>query len=358
MPSIRVKAIESYDTIRGNYNELLNSIDERADEIASIIDEIEDEEELLNREKTIDKEAFLQAVEFISDNTQKYINAGVLDAMYQTFEFNYQPYIDHMLGAIALNYENMVKIKPLTLIDYRDIDIDVDFTPLGNIEIYAEAVEATRKELPEKVTEDPKAASRMWREKIFKTAREGGKVYRHKKDRKTGKETKVDVTYKYIGRYYDTIVSRLSKLPQNKAPFWYLIEYGNINIEGFNKKGTPYPSLRELKMIGKIEATIRADFNTAYRKFSVEIENIISDKLWGEFGFKGSSPGLKSIDKEATNEIRKVFTEKKELEMTAGKILNIIKRVDADLEIYRTTANNLAVRARGARGRFVTLAGR
>ena len=355
MPRVKVTAIE-YDEIKGNYDRLFTSISDRAEELANAINRIDDEIDLLERQKTVEKEAFLEATELISNNLEDHIKAVVLDAMYQSYEFNYPAYIERMLSAISANYTQMVTISSNK--NVNTFNVTVDLTKLGNIADYAKAVDSVRGSFSRPVTSDPAAASRMWKEKIFKTAREGGKVFRSKKDKKTGKEIKIDVTHLYIQKYNETINARLSELPTNQAPFWYLIEHGNISAPGFNKEGTPYPVVQRINMSEQIAQHLEKAHKKAYTSLLTSIEQAISDRLWGQFGFSGTAPGLKEIEKEVVKKFKEDFTKRGPIEIETGATLSVVKGVDRVFESFRTSAGNIAVRARGAHGYFTNLVGK
>jgi hypothetical protein len=108
----------------------------------------------------------------------------------------------------------------------------------GDINDYAQAVEATREELNIKEGRDPKRASKIWRTKIYKGP-----------------------------RYFTTIKSRLSNT-SSPAPFWSLLNYGSKNVSmSSDIGGTPYPSRGGHHFVTQAEDEIKKFFNRTFAGF-------------------------------------------------------------------------------------------
>lgn len=110
----------------------------------------------------------------------------------------------------------------------------------GTLEDYFAGVEAARANLGIGSTRTPKRRthkesgddlpSRIWRDKIYSSAREGG-IKNPKSDKERGNVAK------FASQYYRTIEARLAAM-NSMAPWWYILEYGTPDSSG---TGFPYP---------------------------------------------------------------------------------------------------------------------
>ena len=77
-------------------------------------------------EKYREKTATLLAMDEIAEYIPDIIKIGFMKAAIETEEFNYSPYLEHLMGAIDLNINEMVKLKKA---EFKPI-LNVDFSVL------------------------------------------------------------------------------------------------------------------------------------------------------------------------------------------------------------------------------------
>lgn len=165
--------------------------------------------------------AYTNVLDLIYEQMYNIIEEGTLKACIDSVEYNYQPYIEHLLGAIRANLSDLIGVYP----NYgnRSVLVRTSFELLGDIHEWTAISDAAiERKIPDRAVR-----AQIWKEKIYSTARLGGKVYRKRKNKK-GKTTRRDVTEKYTHKYAETIEKRLSLTSHNKAPFWYFIQWGNV----------------------------------------------------------------------------------------------------------------------------------
>jgi hypothetical protein len=139
--------------------------------------------------------------------------------------------------------------------------IDLDITA-GTLEDYFSGVEEWRKEHYDGRIPPPiKLASKMWEEKIYRVDRENGSVPRWNKDH----TEEHDVTENFVGKYWQTMESRL-ELSGKLAPFWRLLNDGNINLgeSGYGHGGDAYPAQGPTNFVEKAEQDIVQEYERLY----------------------------------------------------------------------------------------------
>ncbi len=176
-------------------------------------------------------------------------------ALVATEEYNHASFLNPLKEAIYMDESIDVTINSLT----QDVFVTIDlYSTAGYLTDYVSAVESARAELSKSSGKDMVKASRIWK-KIYE-ARGGD------------------------SDYWKTMNLRLS-LMASKAPFWYLINYGNANVPGLDRGGTPYPSVAPQQFVELAQQEIQAKLSLAFEKSKEDIAN----RMWAEdFGEGGA----------------------------------------------------------------------
>ena len=190
-----------------------------------------------------------------------------------------------------------------------NIVIDMD-TAAGTLEEYAMAVDSARgyrpttgrkrrkeagEEEPRGSQEETEAAgydlsSRFWY-KIY-LAWLGERVYEFETVPEMGfdeegnevisfRRTEVDVTDKYLGKYEQILNERRAYF-ENPAPWWKLLDKGNIKTDFPSKGGRAFPRVKATNFVEEAEKEIRRilteKFKTKYDEVKEDFKNLISDQ--------------------------------------------------------------------------------
>lgn len=292
--------------------EFLNNLQGYCRELADSVEDIKNSLTRVYPEEYL-KAAFIAALSKINEVAISIVVTRAIEAAIATGEYNYQPYIDHLVGAIVLNQDELIKITPSP--SFRDITVKLDFDILGSVEEWGLVVNKVRED--KGLGKTGSAASKIWREKIYAVDREGGRVPKFYKGR--GKEKKgsglKDITDRYKGKYEKTVLNRLSLLDPKKAPFWYLIEFGNVNVS--IGSGTPYPSFGETGFVQLTEVELKKRFLQLRDKYysilelealtiNTELEERITRRV--ERSLEGNFEPVEELEKEAEKWIRQEIT--------------------------------------------------
>jgi len=166
-------------------------------------------------------------------------------------EYAYTPFLTPLLD-IASD-EELYNIIPGGTGWSRSITVELAMNEVaGDIEEYAQAVEAAREEMGSDPDRDPIKASHIWRTKIW-PSRGGGGPYQH------------------------VISSRLANLP-SLAPFWSLLNDGNKSVSmSSDIGGTAYPSHSGTHFVEKAERRIVKVFKDIFSKYKINNRSQISE---------------------------------------------------------------------------------
>lgn len=311
----------------------------------------------------IEKATHMFAMDYLSNIYKDVVRTTIMAACMESVEYNYDLYVNHLLTAVDLNLDgNMIVIDQPS--NYDRPAIRVDLSVLGSIDQWADAVVATREAMGmgKMHSRDIGIASEKWARYIYGVDREGRTVTRTKKVKGEGGESKtetVDVTDKYRGKYRETITTRLSLLPVDKAPFWYLLEHGNTG-GGMGDGGTPYPAVHPLYMERKIKAALILEFKNAYDRFKEEAEDIISNTIREDFDLslgdyeEIDDDYVVKIDKEVLDIIEKRKEELPEFTGKEGlKSVRKLKFINGEVHQFYGARGNQLYRIHGQGGRFV-----
>lgn len=173
-----------------------------------------------------------------------------------TKEFNISIYRRRLEEAIKKRETIIITVVSNTI----NVRIDLNRTA-GGIEDYANAISETRRILNVGKA-PPDIASWFWEEKYYRPAREGRSI------KKIGKKRR-DRTRQNIQAYWNTIRLRAS-LFQTLAPFWELLDQGNISLSS-DRGGTPYPEYGRTDFVRKAKLRIEELF---YRVYSERVSRI------------------------------------------------------------------------------------
>jgi hypothetical protein len=158
--------------------QLIEDIQSRSSELLEVLDDFSNVYDEIEKENAVFTRAFNFTYELVEDRALDFLLIEAKKAIIATEEFNYPLFINKLLQAIILSYNTKAGLISI-VVDadaQRVLDIVIDMSLLGSIETYAEAVEFARKELNVGKIPDPEVRSRVWREKIYGTAREGVRV--------------------------------------------------------------------------------------------------------------------------------------------------------------------------------------
>ena len=257
------------------------NIDSIVEEIEGLIEELESSAEAGEFEGTrreledaIFARAFLDCVEVIEDKALNFLIIEAVRATVATQEFNYDLYVQHLLGAMEANKESLIGIIPRK--QKRQVEVKINANFLGKPEEWGKAIKAYREQrnLGKVSKQNKKVGSKIWKEKVYGVGREGGQVKRYYKR----KEANIDVTDKYKNLYRETVEGRLAILSGNKAPFWYLIEHGNAQAGDklkLDTDGVPYPSFGPTNFVRNSEKAIASAFAQIWTQYEEAARDVI-----------------------------------------------------------------------------------
>lgn len=247
---------------------LLLSIVDSARNFISNLDKLESE-----GRDSIKKMAHLAAINTVKEKAFSVLRRHFIQAIIDSVEYNHYLFVERSLAALETHRNDLIELiasgnKP------GSIEVILNMHLLGTIDEYAEAVEATREELNIGKIPNAEIRSAIWQEKIYGVAREGITVTKLKKT-KDGGEEEEDVTDRYVGLWEKTIRTRLNYLRPNSAPWWYIINYGNLGLSFPEKsEGTPYPVIEPTYFLDKVKAELEVLFDAYYEN---ALNNTLTD---------------------------------------------------------------------------------
>ncbi len=259
-----------------NINIVIEDIEKYIEELKSSTEAGEFKGTRKELEDAIFAKAFLDCVEVIEDKALNFLITEAVKATVATQEFNYDLYVQHLLGAMEANKKSLIGIIPRK--QKRQVEVKINAHFLGKPEEWGKAIEAYREQrkLGKVSKQNKDVGSKIWKEKIYGVGREGGQVKRFYKK----KDSNVDVTDKYKNLYRETVEGRLANLDDDKAPFWYLIEHGNA-IAGKKLKldtdGVPYPSFGKTKFVSNSEKAIASAFAQIWTQYEEAARDVIEN---------------------------------------------------------------------------------
>jgi len=244
-------ADKSFGEIQKLIKEYQDKLDRLQDEESDIYDTLR---KLYDRYNSLDNEAYETAYSNIQNRAAEIFLKNAQEAVIQTKEYDYQPFRERLFS-IATD-GRLFSIAQTETGGRVNINMDV---VAGTLADYIEGIEFAKGVLDMGKIPNPDVASKIWREKIYRVDREGGKVT--KKYKGKYKKGTQDITHKYKGKYKKTIEARLSSLA-TIAPFWSIIEYGTSIFPG--KGGYAYPEFEGTRFVEKTRIQVQQLFNDLY----------------------------------------------------------------------------------------------
>lgn len=205
----------------------------------------------------------------------------------------------------------------------------------GNLSDYFSGVDAARSnkglgKTRGKFITDPKAnavgeelSSRIWREKIYGSAREGASI-----SRKNKKGESVNLSGKYKQQYQETIDARLNAF-SSTAPWWYILEYGTPQA-GYGD-GKPYPSFSGQHFVENSLLSIKNAYKSIWATYVNEV-NSMYNKIFSDI--HKNIQEINKIIKEITEKIAEClsFSYEKDVETAYTAIKSKLAGVNIDIK--------------------------
>jgi hypothetical protein len=261
----------------------LEAIEDKVDGIGALLDDTAVKVAAQKAAYSIARSELLFSEEDSGDEaiaTQVLVEVAMA-ACIDTKEYDYGLFMNQLSKAIAQNFDMLFATHE------ANESVSVDLSGLGNTEQWAEAaLEAyaarSRGQIHEKSGED--LAARLWREKLYMPAREGiappekekkKKVSESAEDKLTdeleaGLEEKVDKIAEAKKRYKETIQNRLAMFGDDEAPFWELINDGNMAFEPL-----AYPTFGATNFVDEAERILSMLFSESINIYVPKIEKAL-----------------------------------------------------------------------------------
>ena len=267
----------------------------------------------------------------------------MMKALQKTKEFNYSLYAERLFTALNYNSKEIILIAPNE--NNKTALINIDLTPLGEINMWGEAIEAVRTAHGwNKETNESNPAARrshMWMEKIYKPGREGSTV---------SNSSGENVSGNYSELYEQTIAERLSLIPEQYAPFWYIIEHGNATgIENFpDHEGTAYPIVEPTRMTDQISKRLKTEIDDLIRGYTNDADKLYSSLLDADFGVTGVTKTVESFIPSITEYLTRLVEQGiLPKEKVANKTITQIEFDNKRYNLYISTRGRVAARFAG-----------
>jgi hypothetical protein len=250
----------------------ISDAEARLHELSEDVDQVEVRE-------AVEKAAHIEAINFITDRAEQLLHDAFMLALFQSVEYNHSMFIGQSEVALSTHWQQVLSIVPQSP---GKVVVNIDFSPLGDIESYAAAVDQARETLGMQMRNRPESRSIFWRRRIYGVDREGRTVMT--KPRADSKNPPQDITDRYIGRWEQTVRVRLSYLESDQAPWWYIVNFGNENAFPQDTGGNPYPVVHGTHFIEVLETQILEIFNRIYRESLDEWEEWYADLIADDYG--------------------------------------------------------------------------
>ena len=334
----------SYDIAGVKFDEeiLMNKIADAVYDYQTRIQQLELDLETLEDSEAVAKYAHLEAFNVIQELATNFLLQKLKEATESTVEYNIPLFTNRMEEAIYFNKNNLIQLQSETP---GELNVNINMYLLGDPEEYASAVRVARDELGIGKIPDPEVRSHIWEEKIYGTEREGRKIEHHK----TGE----DITDSYIGLYTQTFVARLSDLGPDKAPWWYFINFGNLDMfagEAEEEGGAPYPVIEPTYFVTKAESAIYSAFDELYNSIISEAELVYSDLLYDDYDIEGTAGDTGQIIEEVADVTLDEILEKADKAPT-HKTIEVVEYNNTQWELYVTSTGKIGRRYSLAKNR-------
>ena len=266
----------TYSDIQITETQFLRAVDDAIQDATRKLIELSDDVDQIDLQKSIKKAAHLEAINFVTTRAEEMIINAFMEAIFNTVEYNHELFIGRSQEAVQMHWKDILYIVPNSP---GEVFIEADFGILGDIEVYASAVNATRKALGFKMTSAPESRSIYWARNIYGVDREGRAI----KVRVKGRDFSKDVTSSYLGKWVKTVKTRLGFIKPGLAPWWYLINFGNQ--DAFNEsEGMPYPVVQATLFVQELEMQVLDIFKRIYKESLQEWENWYANAIADDYG--------------------------------------------------------------------------
>lgn len=317
-----------------DWSESLGNIESFISNLVNNFTEKEAQEQILHRAFNLTTNELARQVRFILSDI-------IIYAAKQTVEYNYAPYLTQLQRAINAHWQDAISIE------YSDTgiyDVSVDLDAFGFLFEWGWAVKQTRDLMRTGLMGEPRR-SQVWAEKIYGVDREGVRITKTVRDNK-GKTTSTnDITDRYEGLYGLTVITRLSFLRQNTAPFIHLIRTGNAGakIDFSDHGGTAYPTFAGIDFVPKIQDRITEVFDALFSKYLKQITNQYDDY----FLDLGISPSARGLDEEIASRVDQVLEREDRAVISEQLGQRSFERINVEggeVQLYFTKRGRIAAR--------------
>lgn len=208
---------------------------------------------------SLERYAFMRVVEKSKRKAHEMLWRNANQAIILTEEYNISEFKDPLREAIFMP-ETII----LNWLGRMNVEIDLN-TTAGELSTYAQAVDSVRSRIS--ASNKPVSAgwaTRFWVEYVYRPGREG--------------TTAPDGE---SGRYQETISARIALLG-GKAPYWSLIDTGNINVsEMGGVGGFPYPAFGATNFVAISQAEIEILLQKEFLQELQKIEKMFDTQEGG-----------------------------------------------------------------------------
>ena len=332
---------------------LLSKMEARASELEEQAKELAKTGDTFRALDVLNNTAGILALEEITSVAKEIVIAETLKAVAETKEYDYAPYVERLMNALEKHMDEIITITSSLPFTFNTRTVRVSFESLGDINEWIAAAKNARVAMNMGKTRkwDIGMASHMWAEKIYGTGREGKQLPPRKRKKKGGKkgETElVDVTERYRGKYLETILTRLSFVSQDKAPFWWLIDRGNASGGG-RGEGEPYPAIAPTRFVHGIYLKLKEMYESVLVTYKEEAKRLL-DKY-----FQLEEEAAKKAEEIMVKLTEGISTGETDISKFNREALEVVKGIEYTHEIYGTGRGNVKRRVRNAKGQWTKI---
>lgn len=324
----------NYSDIQFTETKLLDDVADAISDAAEKLIRLSSDIDQIELRKSIEKAAHIEAVNFITERAEEMTTNAFMEAIFNTVEYNHELFIGRSQEAIATHWREILYIVPNSP---GNVLVEADFNVLGDVESYATAVDATREALGFKMTSSPESRSIYWARNIYGVDREGGTI----RVTPAGHKRSKDVTTNYLGKWKKTIKTRLGFIEAGLAPWWYLINYGNV--DAFDESsGMPYPVVQATHFVEELEMQVLDIFKRIYKESLQEWETWYANAIAEDYGLD-KFDDFDTIASVIESEIVETIERQEELKPT-NKTLGYIEQDGKIYDLYVSSRGKIGKR--------------
>lgn len=284
------------------------------------------------------RQAFYAASDAIQNRGREIFLEETRKAVKATGEFDYPPFRERLFSLAKV--EGLITVGRTGDVGGR-VSINMN-SVAGTLSDYIEGVKFAREQLRKGAKGPPMppdAASKVWKEKIYRVDREGKKITKLFKQKGKKRRVRKDITERYKGKYHKTIELRLSKLA-SLAPFWPIIEYGTKAMP--KTGGTPYPQFEGTRFVERSRIKIQQLFDDYFTEY---LERIIQE-------YRRRIDQLETYRRDISFEIRNINRILDDSFTGGTSYKETVSRIDVAVE----TLSNYLTEIRGVTKDYTTVA--